>query len=290
MSRVWGSALALLVVVISPPVPRVEAQYPVPRVVDRAPDPVDGARAFEAVEVAYRLFAAERWAEAVDAFDSAARENRGSLPAEALLRWGVAASEGGRPLTAYLRLSQFLGDQPAAPERDDAVARAARAREALLSDAAQFSRLSIAVERRADDGSVTERQLVRVAARAGDVSIEGIGDRAGDGRRWRRADEIPTTPYIALLRRLLDAPAAFADVPAQPGGLTVAPGATVAIRLAIGDEDRRLQAFGGEPYRRLRAVADAVFLFAPPVRSMTYPDAAPAGRPSPAPRPAKKRR
>ena len=278
---IHGSLAALFLgamVLASPSL--VGAQSPVPRVPERE----------EAVEAAYRLFAAERWTEAIDAFDSAARESRGPLPAEALLRWGVAASQGGRPLTAYLRLSQFLGDQPAAPGRDDAVERAARAREALLSDAAQFSRLSIVVERRADDGSVTERQLVRVAARAGDVSIEGTGDKAGDARRWRRADEIPTAPYIALLRRLLDAPAAFADVPAQSGDVVATSGATIAMRLAIGDEDRRLHADRGEPYQRLRAVADAVLAFARTVPSLRDPDAAPAAMPSPAPRPAKKRR
>ena len=236
------------------------------------------------------MFAAERWTEAVDAFDSAARESRGPLPAEALLRWGVAASEGGRPLTAYLRLSQFLEDQPTDARRADAVERAARAREALLIEAAQFSRLSIVLERRADDGSVTERQLVRVAARAGDVSIEGIGDQPGAGRRWRRANEIPIGPYIALLRRLLDAPAAFADVPAQSADFVAAPGTAVAIRLTIGDEGRRLQAVRDEPYQRLRAVAETVLAFARTVPSLPDSDAAPAAMPSPAPRPAKKRR
>ena len=87
---------------------------------------------------------------------------------------GVAASEAGRPLAAYVRLGQYLASKPLGADREAAMERIGRARETLLLDAARFSRLVTTVERRSEPDSVPERYLVRVAARDGDVSLEGL--------------------------------------------------------------------------------------------------------------------
>ncbi len=255
------------------------AQYPVPRVSERP----------EAIEAAYRLFEAGHWPEAVEAFDMASRE--GPLPAEVLFRWGVAASEAGRPLAAYLRLSQFLTSKPTGADRDVAVERIGRAREALLAEAARFSRLAVMVERRPDEDSPGERHLVRVAARDGDVSLEGMSGFRIESPLWRRAEEIPTLPYLDLLRRLLDRPAALDDFPAQVIDLgEPGPRRAVALRLLIGDEERRLQAVRGEPYQRLKEVVDRVVEFARTVRSLPDPEARPVAARAAPPKPGKKRR
>ena len=88
--------LGALALSLAPLAPVAEAQYPVPRV----PESV------ETTDAAFHLFDEGRWPEALEAFESAARDARTPLPPEALRRWGVAASENGRPLTAYVRLSQ----------------------------------------------------------------------------------------------------------------------------------------------------------------------------------------
>jgi hypothetical protein len=267
--------LAMIVGVASP----VGAQYPVPLVPER---PV-------AIEVAYRLFEAGHWPEAVEAFEVASRE--GPLPAEALLRWGVAASEAGRPLTALLRLSQFLAGNPSGSDRDMATERIRRAREALLTEAPRFSRLSVMVERRPDEDSPGERHLVRVAARDGEVSLEAMSGFRLESPLWRRAEEIPTPPYLELLRRLLDTPATFGDVPVQAlEPAESGPRRAVALRLVIGDEERRIEAVRGEPYRRLNDVVDRVVEFARTVRPLFDPGARPVAAPAPPPKPGKKRR
>jgi len=256
------------------------AQDPAPRVGERP----------EAIETASRLFEEGRWPEAVEAFDLAARQAPGPLSAEALRRWGVAASEAGRPLAAYVRLGQYLASNPGGADREAAVERIGRARGTLLVEAARFSRLVVTVERRLEQDSVSERRLVRVAARDGDVSLEGMSGLGVERPQWRRAEEIPVPPYLDLVRRLLEMPVLIDEPPAgavEGGG---APPQAAFVRLVIGEEERRLEAVQGERYERVKEVADRVLEFAHTVPRL--PDfEAKAAPPSATPaKPGKKRR
>src|SRR5262245_38600508 len=191
-------AIPLALVLLS----EVRAQYPAPRV----RDPFDSA---------FRLFDAERWLEAFEAFETA-RETAGTVPPEALKRWGIAAAEAGRPFAAFVRLRQYLARRPeGAVDADGVVERATRVREVLLAAAIRFCRVQMSVERRPDEASQGERHIVRVAARDGDVSLEGMSGVRNDALVWRRAEEIPMAPYVKLVARLLDSPAVTDDLPAQ---------------------------------------------------------------------------
>ena len=256
------------------------AQYPMPRVRERP----------EAIDTAFRFFEEGRWPEAVEAFDLAAREAPGALSAEALRRWGVAASEAGRPLAAYVRLGQYLTSKPLGADRESANERVGRARATLLLEAARFSRLITTVERRSEPDSAPERYLVRVAARDGDVSLEGLITLSVESPMWRRAEEIPAAPYLDLLRRMLETPVLVDEVPppvvdpSEP-----APRRAVVVRLVIGEEERRLEAVRGESYDRLKEVADLVLEFARTVPRLPDFEAKAAPAPTP-PKPGKKRR
>src|SRR5262245_34925053 len=111
------------------------AQYPEPRVRGE-PDALGAAAA---------LYDAGRWEEAADAFEAAARDGAVALPASALRRWGIAASEASRPLTAYVRLRQYLALE-APPDREGLTERTGRARDAVVAAAARFSRLMASSE------------------------------------------------------------------------------------------------------------------------------------------------
>src|SRR5262245_29770847 len=196
------SSITVLLLLASP----VSAQYPVPRVREQP----------ESIEAAFRLFDAGRWSEAFEAFEAAAREAPRAVAADATRRWGIAACEAGRPLAGYIRLRQYLAAKPEpGADREDATERVSRAREALLTDAARFSRVLATIERRPDEDSPGERHLVRVAARDGDVSLEGMSGLRIEAPLWRRAVEIPVAPYVDLVRRLLDVSAVVDDLPAQ---------------------------------------------------------------------------
>ena len=168
--------------------------------------------------------------------------------------------------------------------------RVGRARATLLLEAARFSRLITTVERRSEPDSVPERYLVRVAARDGDVSLEGLITLSVESPMWRRAEEIPAAPYLDLLRRMLETPVLVDEVrppvvdPSEP-----APRRAVVVRLVIGEEERRLEAVRGESYDRLKEVADRVLEFARTVPRLPDFEAKAAPAPTP-PKPGKKRR
>jgi hypothetical protein len=273
---VLGLALIAIALAIAS---EARAQYPMPRVRERP----------EAIDAAFRFFDQGRWPETVEAFELAAREASGALSAEALRRWGVAASEAGRPLAAYVRLGQYLASKPLGADREAAIERIGRVRETLLLDAARFSRLVTTVERRSEPDSVPERYLVRVAARDGDVSLEGLSGLRVESPMWRRAEEIPAAPYLDLLRRMLETPVLVDELPAPAVDPTEpAPRLSVVVRLVIGEEERRLEAVRGESYDRLREVADRVLEFARTVPRL--PDFEAKAAPAPPPKPGKKRR
>lgn len=263
-------ALALSIACVAPV---AEAQYPVPRVPGRT----------ESIDAAFHFFDEGRWSEALDAFEIAARDAQGPLPPEALRRWGVAASENGRPLTAYVRLGQYLATKPSGVDQQAAIERVDRARDAVIVEASRFSRLVAVIERRAEPTSDGERHIVRVAARDADVSIEGMDGARIDRLRWRRAEEIATAPYLALLRRLIAMPALLTESSLETGATE-----TVVMRLVIGEEERRLEAGPGPAYDRLRDAALAVIEFAHTVPRL--PDLEAQAAPAPAPPKAGKKR
>ena len=109
-----------------------------------------------------------------------------------------------------------------------------------------------------------ERHVLRLAARDGCVTLEGVSGGRVQSPVWERASrEVPVTAYLDLVRRLLDARAFRVDVPSQgldPG----APGLrrAAALRLVIGDEERSLQALRGSAYEDLAELVAVVFEFA----------------------------
>jgi hypothetical protein len=182
---------------------------------------------------------------------------------------GAAAAEDAPSLEAYLRLRQALEREPAGAPREELERRVVGARETLLLEAARSSRVLATAERRPDHEAPGERHVVRLAARDGRVTVEALSGLRVPAPEWQRAEEVAMGAYLGLLRRLLDSPAMtpdFADQrfdPNAPG-----PRRAAAMHLAIGDEERRLQALYGEPYARLKEVVRWVLEFArtaPPV-------------------------
>ena len=131
---------------------------------------------------------------------------------------------------------------------------------------------------------------MRVAARDGDVSLEGLSSLSVESPMWRRAEEIPAAPYLDLLRRMLETPVLVDEVPPPVVDPTEpAPRLAVVVRLVIGEEERRLEAVRGESYDRLKEVADRVLEFARTVPRLPDFEAKAAPAPTP-PKPGKKRR
>jgi hypothetical protein len=249
-------ALALLAVAALAPAAPARAEIPEP-----------GLREQQwSLEAGRRHFEAGRFDQALGAFEVAAREGAAALPPEALRQWGVAASETGWPLTAWIRLRQYLATPEAAaapPAATEAlVARVERARAALTAVAARRSRV-VAIADRRDFDEPAERLVVRLVAREGGATVEALGRVGRTGPAWERTGEIPPEVYVTLVMRLLDAPAVIADHPAQafdpnaPG-----PRRAVALRIVVGGEERALQALRGAPYEALQPLVALVAEFA----------------------------
>jgi hypothetical protein len=212
---------------------------------------------------ANRSFEAGRFDQALAAFEAASRDADVPLPADALRRWGIAAAESGWQLTAYLRLRQFLDRAPPAPDRTALEGRVERALGGLLERAVKRSRVVVFAGSRSSADVPAERHVLRVAARDGRVTLEGVSGGRVQSTVWEGAREAPVTAYLDLVRRLLDARAFRVDVPSQgldPGvpGLRRA----AALRLVIGDEERSLQALRGSAYEDLAELVAVVFDFA----------------------------
>jgi hypothetical protein len=227
-----------------------------------------------ALEAAGRSFESGDFDRVLAELEAAAGATQAPLPMEAVRQWGIAAAESGWPLTAHLRLRQYLASRPDAVDRATLEARVVRAREALLARAPIASRGVATSERRPDWEREAERQVVRLAARNGNVTVEALQGARVQSPVWARAGELSLEAYLDLVRRLLDDPAVLVDVPAQrfdpnaPG-----PRRAVTLRLVIGTEERALEALRGESHARLENAAALVLEFA---------RAAPAARPAPA--------
>lgn len=207
---------------------------------------------------AYARFDAGRFEQALAAFEAAAREPAPPLPAEALRRWGVAASEAGWPLAAYVRLRQFVAVEPEAADREALGQRIARARETLLETAAVRQSRIIALAE-----TPGERQVVRLVGQNGRATVEALAGSRVTSPAWERAGEIGQEEYMALVARLLDATVWLEEWPRQeldpndPG-----PRRAVALRLVIGEEEHVRHALRGAPYDTLRGLADTIMEFA----------------------------
>ena len=229
----------------------------------RAEIPEPGLREQEwALAGARRHFEARRYEQALSQFESSERDGAPALPPDALRQWGIAASETGWPLAAWVRLRQYLAAVPAAPDRSELEGRAARARNALLALAPRRSRL-VATSDRRDFDEPPERRIVRLVARDGEATIEALSQADRSAAPWERAGELALDTYLHLVARLLDAPAVAANFPVQAFDPNeVGPRRAVALRIVVGEEERRIQALRGTPYDEIRMLVSDVLEFA----------------------------
>ena len=185
------------------------------------------------------------------------------LPPERLRDSGLEAWDGGRYLTAYARLAQYLARAPGAADRPVVEERMARAREALMSAAPRRSLVVATVEQRRDRERPPERAVARLVAQDGRVTVESTRGPGPGGARWQRAGAAAPEAYAAFVGRLLDAPAFRVHLPQQPDAPDLpGPRRAVALRIEVGDEVWEGQALRGEPYDKLVEAAARVLDFA----------------------------
>jgi hypothetical protein len=212
---------------------------------------------------AYARFDAGRFEQALAGFEAAAREADSPLPPEALRRWGVAASETGWPLAAYVRLRQYVAAEPEAADRETLAKRIVRAREALLETAVRQSRIIALLETRPSWDAAGEQQVVRLVGRNGRASVEALVGSRVTSPIWERAGAIGQEEYMTLVARLLDAPAWLEEWPRQElDPNDSGPRRAVSLRLVVGEEEHVRQALRGAPYDTLRGLAGMVMEFA----------------------------
>ena len=251
--RVAAVAGVLLIAVGSAAAPPASAEMPDPGLREQHWSLAEANRSFEA----------GRFDQALAAFEAASRDADLPLPDEAVRRWGIAAAESGWQLTAYLRLRQFLDRSPTAPDRSVLEGRVERALGGLLDRAVKRSRVVVFAESRSTADAPAERHVLRLAARDGRVTLEGVGGGRVQSPVWERAREVPVAAYLDLVRRLLEARTLRIDMPSQALDAG-APGLrrAAALRLVIGDEERSLQALRGSAYEDLAQLVAVVFEFA----------------------------
>jgi hypothetical protein len=226
--------------------------------------PEPGVREQEwALAAAHRAFEAGRFEQALGAFESAARDAGGPLPADALVRWGIAASESGWPLTAYFRLRQYLDARPEAVDRAALQARLSRAGRMALRAASMRSRVVALLETPGDGEGERGRHPVRLVARDGRAAVEALRPMAGTSPGWERAGDMPVTRYLELVQNVLDTPAVWAVVPPTPRDPDMpGPRGAATLRLVVGDEEWTAEASRGPAREALVAVVTRVLDFA----------------------------
>jgi hypothetical protein len=229
---------------------------------------------------ATKEFEARRFGQALVSFEAAARLAEEPLPDDALRRWGIAASEAGWPLSAYVRLRQYQAAVPAAPDREALQTRIVKARRTLLATAVRQSRVIVLTETRPSWESPGDRQIIRLVARRGRATVEALSGARVAAPTWERAGEIEESAYVALVSQLLDSPALLEEWPPQVLDPNESgPRRAVVLRLVLGEEERVRQALRGEPYESLAAVAQTIFEFSRTV-SLSPPEKEErAGRP-----------
>ena len=165
-------------------------------------------------------------------------------------------------LDDYVRMRRALE-----AARDDA-ARAALERQAgaaldtLLAAARRSSRLVILTERRGGYETGPALETARLVAREGRVTLQALAGPRPQSPDWERAGLVEMGAYLAVLERLLRDPALAGDWPA-PRFDPNAPGPrrAIVVQLAIGEDEREMQALDGPPYERLAALAGALLEF-----------------------------
>lgn len=236
----------------------------------RAESPEAGGRERQWYLVrASREFDAGRFEQALVSFEAAARLTDEPLPDEAVRRWGIAASEAGWPLAAYVRLSQYLSTMPGVAGRGELQSRIDRARRTLLEIATRQSRVIVLTETRPSWEAPGERQVTRLVARDGRATVEALSGVRVSAPAWERAGQIDEGAYVGLVARLLESPALLDESPPQildpnePG-----PRRAVMLRLVLGPEERVRQALRGEPYDKLQALAQIILDFSRTVQTV----------------------
>jgi hypothetical protein len=164
-------------------------------------------------------------------------------------------------LDAYVELRRSVATAEAAG-RDGWERRAETARQALRVAARASSRLLITVDRRGGHEARSALETARLVARDGRITLQALGGPHPRSPRWERAGLVEETAYLAALDRLLRDPALLDDWPA-PRFDPNAPGPrrAVTLRLAIGGEERELQAMDGPGFERLASIADELLRF-----------------------------
>jgi hypothetical protein len=165
-------------------------------------------------------------------------------------------------LQEYLRIRRAIEVASGAAALAELEREAAAARESLLASAHRDSRLLVTTERRGDHEGAPALETARLVARDGRVTLQALAGPRPQSPRWERAGVVEPGPYRALLERLLRDPALAADWP-TPRFDPNAPGPrrAVVVRLAVGTEEREMQALAGPPYERLAALAATLLEF-----------------------------
>lgn len=186
--------------------------------------------------------------------------SRAALCFVLLFPLGVAAQPVA--LDDYVRIRRSLE-----AARDDA-ARAALERQAgaaldtLLAAARRSSRLVILTERRGGDEKPPALETARLVAREGRVTLQALAGPRPQSPDWERAGVVEMGAYLAVLDRLLRDPALAGDWPAPRFDPNVpGPRRAIVVQLAIGENEREMQALDGPPYERLAALAGALLEF-----------------------------
>jgi hypothetical protein len=180
-----------------------------------------------------------------------------------LLLFPLLAAAQPVALDDYVQMRRSL-----AAARDEDAGRAALERRAglaldtLLAAARRDSRLLIMMEQRRDYDTAPAVRIARLVARDGRVTLQALAGPRPQSPHWERAGGVETAAYLAVLDRLLRDPALAGDWP-PPRLDPNAPGPrrAIVVRLAIGDDEREMQALDGPPYERLAALAGALLEF-----------------------------
>lgn len=165
-------------------------------------------------------------------------------------------------------LEDYVGMRRALEAARDDAARAALERQAraaletLLAAARRSSRLVILTERRGGYETGPALESARLVARDGRVTLQALAGPRPQSPDWERAGLVEMGAYLAVLDRLLRDPALAGDWPA-PRFDANAPGPrrAIVVQLAIGENEREMQALDGPPYERLAALAGALLEF-----------------------------
>jgi len=178
------------------------------------------------------------------------------------LLFPLAAAAQPVTLDDYVRIRRSLESPRDERTRAGLEQQAAAARETLLDAARRSSRLVILSEQRGGHETAPAVQTARLVARDGRVTLLALAGPRPQSPEWERAGVVETAAYLAALDRLLRDPALAGDWPA-PRFDANAPGPrrAIVVRLAIGEDEREMQALAGPPYERLAALAGALLEF-----------------------------